>query len=207
MIERLCKDSKDRARAGAALVTQPRLIAAGQKSMPPPSPDDLALCEAALTGDAERVRAVLALGVADREARGEKGFTAFLWACGSGTVECIGALAEAGCDKDAVSDNGGTAMMEAAFSREVAAVQAVLGLGVADKEMRNNHGGRTAFLFACIKGSAGRERLHGVSLGLWVGDGGCVGSAFRPRPGRLECLRKTQDNIMLNNTLSQLSRG
>ena len=38
-------------------------------------------------------------------------------------------------------------------------------------------------------------------------DGRCVGSTFRPKPGRLECLRKTQDNIMLNNTLSQLSRG
>ena len=36
---------------------------------------------------------------------------------------------------------------------------------------------------------------------------GCVGSTFRPKPGWLECLRKLQDNIMLNNTLSQLSRG
>ena len=36
---------------------------------------------------------------------------------------------------------------------------------------------------------------------------GVFGSTFRPKPGRLECLRKTQDNIMLNNTLSQLSRG
>ena len=35
----------------------------------------------------------------------------------------------------------------------------------------------------------------------------CFGSTFRPKPGWLECLRKHQDNIMLNNTLSQLSRG
>ena len=37
--------------------------------------------------------------------------------------------------------------------------------------------------------------------------GECFGSTFRPKPGRLECLQKLQDNIMLNNTLSQLSRG
>ena len=35
----------------------------------------------------------------------------------------------------------------------------------------------------------------------------CFGSTFRPKPGWLECLSKFQDNIMLNNKLSQLSRG
>ena len=35
----------------------------------------------------------------------------------------------------------------------------------------------------------------------------CFGSTFRPKPGWLECLQKLQDNIMLNNKLSQLSRG
>ena len=48
------------------------------------------------------MRAVLALGVADREARNEDGDTAFLMACEKGSAECICALAEAGCDKDAV---------------------------------------------------------------------------------------------------------
>ena len=33
----------------------------------------------------------------------------------------------------------------------------------------------------------------------------CFGSTFRPKPGWLECLQKLQDNIMLNNKLSQLS--
>ena len=37
--------------------------------------------------------------------------------------------------------------------------------------------------------------------------GGCFGSTFRPKPGWLECLQKLQDNSMLNNKLSQLSRG
>ena len=36
---------------------------------------------------------------------------------------------------------------------------------------------------------------------------GVFGSTFRPKPGRLECLQKLQDNIMLNNKLSQLSSG
>ena len=35
----------------------------------------------------------------------------------------------------------------------------------------------------------------------------CFGSTFRPKPGWLECLQKLQDNIMLNNKLSQLSSG
>ena len=45
-------------------------------------------------------------------------------------------------------------------------------------------------------------------LFCWRGLGcGCFGSTFRPKPGWLECLQKLQDNIMLNNKLSQLSRG
>ena len=50
---------------------------------------------------------------------------------------------------------------------------------------------------------------HGQQAVWWTSGmvGRCFGSTFRPRPGRLECLRKTQDNIMLNNALSQLSRG
>ena len=32
------------------------------------------------------------------------------------------------------------------------------------------------------------------------------GSTFRPKPGWLECLQKLQDNIMLNNKLSQSAR-
>ena len=49
-----------------------------------------------------------------------------------------------------------------------------------------------------------------AELGCWLAclpGAECFGSTFRPKPGRLECLRKLQDNIMLNNTLSQLSRG
>ena len=41
------------------------------------------------------MRAVLGLGVKDREARDEDGRTAFLNACVKGSAECIGVLAEA----------------------------------------------------------------------------------------------------------------
>ena len=44
------------------------------------------------------MRAVLGLGVADREARDTHGRTAILHACGKGSPECIGVLTEARCD-------------------------------------------------------------------------------------------------------------
>ena len=113
----------------------------------PPTSPDLALMKAAWTGDAELLRAVLDLGVADLEVRGEQGNTgeagqdgytaSFLWVCNSGLAESIGVLAEAGCDKDAATDNGSTALMLAAFSGNVAAVRAVLALGVVDKVKRD----------------------------------------------------------------------
>ena len=74
---------------------------------------------AAISGNAAAVRAVVGLGVADKEMWDKDGWTAFLWAC-NGSVECIGALAEAGCDKDAATDDGATALMAAAISRQVA---------------------------------------------------------------------------------------
>ena len=112
-----------------------------------------ALMHAVFSNEVAAVRVVLYLGVKDKEARGENDDTAFLIACNKGSAECIGLLAEAGCDKDAVSDNGATALMHAVASREAAAVQAVLDLGVANREMRSRDG-RTAFLLACHKGSA-----------------------------------------------------
>ena len=99
------------------------------------------------------MRVVLRQGMNDLEARNEAHLTAFLWACHSRSVECIGLLAEAGCDKDAVTYAGGTALMGAAWSKEAAAVRAVLCLTVKDKEARDEDGA-TAFLIACNTGSA-----------------------------------------------------
>ena len=76
------------------------------------------------------MRAVLRQGVDDLEARDENGATAFLCACYKGSAECIVVLAKAGCDKAAATDNGGTALMQAAWSKEAAAVRAVLDPGI-----------------------------------------------------------------------------
>ena len=61
-------------------------------------------------------------------------------------------------------------------------------------------------------GSLGPSHLRIVYVccmdyGLAVACASVLDPPFRPKPGWLECLRKLQDNIMLNNTLSQLSRG
>ena len=114
--------------------------------------DQYPLTAAAHSGDAERVRAVFRQGVADLEARPANGLTAFLAACVTGSVECIGLLAKVGCDKDAVVQ-GSTALMSAVYSRDAAAVRMVLDLGVMDREARDT-GGATAFLHACFEGLA-----------------------------------------------------
>ena len=111
-----------------------------------------ALMEAALSGEAAAVRAVLDLSVENREARDKDGDTAFLTACGEGSVECINVLAEAVCDKAAVSEDGATALMHAILSGGAAAVWAVLELGVADREVRDEDC-LTVFLYACNIGS------------------------------------------------------
>ena len=70
-------------------------------------------------------------------------------ACQNGSAECIRVLAEAWCDKDAVANTQDTALMYAAASGDAAAVRAVLDLGVADKEARDEDG-YTAFMIATI---------------------------------------------------------
>ena len=58
-----------------------------------------ALMSAAASGKATTVvRAVLDLGAKNLEVRSKIGDTAFLVACAKGSAECIGMLAEAGCD-------------------------------------------------------------------------------------------------------------
>jgi ankyrin repeat protein len=49
-------------------------------------------------GSAATVQAVLDLDSTELEAKDELSYTAFLCACGKGNIDCIGALAEAGCD-------------------------------------------------------------------------------------------------------------
>ena len=109
----------------------------------------------------------------DKEARDEGGDTTFLIACNKGSAECIAVLAEAGCDKDVVSNAGGTALMQATWSEDVAAVRAVLDLGVANREKRDNTG-RTAFLAAC-----NRESVECIAV---LAEAGCDTTATMPAP-------------------------
>ena len=142
-----------------------------------------ALMLAAESGDsgggcnAAAVRAVLSLGVADIEKKRCGTSTAARrshWpVMQKGWTECIGVLAEAGYNKDVVEDNGGTALMLAAHSGEAAAVRAVLDLGVADREVRDQ-AGATAFLVACQKRSA-----ECISV---LAEAGCDTAATLPAP-------------------------
>jgi ankyrin repeat protein len=103
---------------------------------------------------AAAVQAVLALGTAGLEDKDQYGYTAFLHACGSGSVQCTAALAEAGCDMSARNIKGQTALMIAAASPpgSAAAVQTVLALGAVGLEDKDDDE-CTAFLLACGSGS------------------------------------------------------
>ena len=97
------------------------------------------------------MRAALAAGWCELEARSDNGSTAFLWACDKGCVECMQMLVEAGCDT-AVKDNyGENALMSAVQSGVVAAVHTALTAGWCELEARSTNG-VTAFLHACCKG-------------------------------------------------------
>eukprot|EP01045_Picozoa_sp_COSAG04_P027493 COSAG04_NODE_4039_length_2349_cov_1.601778_1_plen_510_part_10 len=92
-------------------------------------------------------------GWGELEARDSEGFTAFLWACVFGCVECVTMLADAGCDTAATSSTGQTALMLAARSPVPDAVRLALAKGWGELEARDE-AGMTAFLCACWKGSA-----------------------------------------------------
>ena len=76
---------------------------------------------AASSGSAAAVKTVLALGGVELEATDKDGVTAFLSACDRGKVQCITALAEAGCDTAARTSKGKTGLMLAARSGSAAA--------------------------------------------------------------------------------------
>ena len=116
-----------------------------------------ALIEAALARDAAAVRAVLAAGQCDLEARDKRdrdGRTAFLTACQAGSVECMELLVDAGCDTGAkCMYEGANALHHAARSGNPAAVRTALAApGWCDIEAGDRLG-QTAFMFACRSGS------------------------------------------------------
>eukprot|EP01047_Picozoa_sp_COSAG01_P029289 COSAG01_NODE_2003_length_8671_cov_9.134858_2_plen_1234_part_00 len=131
---------------------------------------------AAASDSAAAVQTVLAFGAVGLEDTDINGFTAFLLACFTGSVECIAALAEAGCDKAARNSKGHTGLMLAAASPSdsAAAVQTVLALGAGGLEDTDNYG-YTAFLLACFTG-----RVECIAA---LAEAGC-GKAARNNIGR-----------------------
>ena len=117
-----------------------------------------ALMCAAESGVAAAVRAALAAGWCELEARGgNDGDTAFLRSCYKGHVECMQVLAEAGCNTAAKDKDGANALMAAAESGVAAAVRTALAAGWCELEATDNHG-YTAFLLSCWKGRV--ECMH-----------------------------------------------
>ena len=113
------------------------------------------MLSAAQSGVAAAVRAVLAAGWCELEARTEQGSTAFLSACYKGRVECMQVLVEGGCNTAAKNNaglNNTNALMLAACSGVAAAVRAALVTGWCELEARSDDGS-TAFLWACYKGN------------------------------------------------------
>jgi ankyrin repeat protein len=82
-----------------------------------------ALMYTAQSGVAAAVRAALAAGWCELEARNKDGLTAFLVACSTGNVECMQLLAEAGCDTTVVRINGKSAVDTAKAEGNNAVVQ------------------------------------------------------------------------------------
>ena len=111
-----------------------------------------ALMNTAGSGVAAAVRAALDAGWCELEARDKDGNTAFLYACHSGSVECMELLMQADCDIAATGSAGVNALMNTAHSGVAAAVRAALAAGWCELEARDKQGG-TAFLYACNKGS------------------------------------------------------
>ena len=98
------------------------------------------------------------------EAKAEDGYTAFLWACAKGNVDCIRALAEAGCDTAARNCRGMTGLMLAAGWGSTAAAQAVLDLDGTELEAK-------AAAAAAAAATAAREReeaggMNWTSVGI-----------------------------------------
>eukprot|EP01045_Picozoa_sp_COSAG04_P041435 COSAG04_NODE_12592_length_645_cov_0.943223_1_plen_143_part_10 len=69
-----------------------------------------ALICAAQSGVPAAVRLAMQQGWCELEARDVVGNTAFLWACFSGSVDCMTVLADAGCDTAAKSNTGESGM-------------------------------------------------------------------------------------------------
>jgi ankyrin repeat protein len=131
------------------------LAAAGCDVAAATSAGDTALKYAAREGQETVLGWLLGQGEAagTLEARDEYGNTAFLDACAVGQLGCAQALAAAGCDVEATSSDGDTALMLAAHEGHAPVLVWLMGEGgVAGTLEARDEYGATAFLDACAVG-------------------------------------------------------
>jgi hypothetical protein len=106
-----------------------------------------ALTYAAVQGDADSVKALVAAG-ADLNAQDNSGQTALMNAAMGGHLDCVKALIAAGADVAMCNKVGGqTALMVAPMSGNVDCVKALIAAG-ADVNARTHEGGRTVLMLA-----------------------------------------------------------
>ena len=142
----------------------PLLVEAGCKTDGRTNAGATALMCATRPGSVPTVKVLLRTPNVKVEARDVDGFTAYLWAAEKGHAECITALAEGGCDTTAESTQRKNALMFAASSGNIAAVEAVLKTGPAKVDARDQNG-FTAFLWACEQGSLTCiEKIRGLGF-------------------------------------------
>jgi len=107
-----------------------------------PAASDLDLFDAARTGHVERVRALLAQGIA-ADARDKLGRTAVHWAALTGQIEVVRVLLDAGAPADAPDKSGWTPLSLVEDSVDVAKLLLARGA-----DPNADHGGLSALLYA-----------------------------------------------------------
>jgi uncharacterized protein len=130
------------------------VVVAATPAAPPEAVSTDPIVEAAMRGDAETLRALLAEGW-DVNAREGDGTTALHWAALNGDVESVALLLASGADLEAVTRNGDyTALHMASMEGHAEVVEMLLAAG-SRVEARTSSGGVTALHLAARAGQAG----------------------------------------------------
>jgi ankyrin repeat protein len=93
-----------------------------------PNPRAVLLVEAAMAGDAEEARRLVAAGAAVN-ARGRQGVTPLLWAVAHGDVQAMNILLRLGADVRAVDERGRSAMAIATVDERLEVLETLLAAG------------------------------------------------------------------------------
>jgi uncharacterized protein len=128
------------------------LLAVATPALPRPTPD-APVADAAMRGDAAKIRALLKQGADVNAAQGD-GMTALHWSASKGDVDALRMLIYAGARVDAVTRNGNyTPLHLAAKAGNLAAVRALLDAG-ADVSAKTSSGGASPLHLAAAQGNA-----------------------------------------------------